>query len=446
MNNLRSRIAVETDGQLKTGRDVVVAALLGAEEFGFATAPLVATGCILMRVCHLNTCPVGVATQDPRLREKFAGKPEHVVNFMRFIAMEMRELMAQLGLRTVEEMVGRVDRLEPRKAVAHWKAKGLDFSNLLYQPDAGNEVGRFCQIKQDHGLEKSLDLTQLLAICKPAIERGEKVEAALPIRNINRVVGTITGSEITRKYGAAGLPEDTINIRFKGSAGQSFGAFIPRGMTFHLEGDANDYVGKGLSGGKLILYPHAASRFASWENIIVGNVALYGATSGEAYIAGMAGERFCVRNSGVHAVVEAVGDHGCEYMTGGRVIVLGAAGRNFGAGMSGGVAYVLDESGDFPSRVNNDMVDVGPLDEPEEIAAVRAMIERHSQYTNSKRARQVLDGWDAMIGRFVRVMPRDYKRMLACIARAHEQGLTGDDAIMEAFEENARDLSRVGGN
>ena len=446
MNNLRSRIAVETDGQLKTGRDVVVAALLGAEEFGFATAPLVATGCILMRVCHLNTCPVGVATQDPRLREKFAGKPEHVVNFMRFIAMEMRELMAQLGFRTVEEMVGRVDRLEPRKAVAHWKAKGLDFSNLLYQPDAGSEVGRFCQIKQDHGLEKSLDLTQLLEICKPAIERGEKVEASLPIRNINRVVGTITGSEITRKYGAAGLPEDTISIRFKGSAGQSFGAFIPRGMTFYLEGDANDYVGKGLSGGKLILYPHAASRFASWENIIVGNVALYGATSGEAYIAGMAGERFCVRNSGVHAVVEAVGDHGCEYMTGGRVIVLGAAGRNFGAGMSGGVAYVLDESGDFRSRVNNDMVDVGPLDEPEEIAAVRAMVERHLHYTNSKRARQVLDGWDAMVGRFVRVMPRDYKRMLACIARAHEQGLTGDDAIMEAFEENARDLSRVGGN
>jgi glutamate synthase (ferredoxin) len=446
MNNLRSRIAVETDGQLKTGRDVVVAALLGAEEFGFATAPLVATGCILMRVCHLNTCPVGVATQDPRLREKFAGKPEHVVNFMRFIAMEMRELMAQLGFRTIEEMVGRVDRLEPRKAVAHWKAKGLDFSNLLYQPDAGNEVGRFCQIQQDHGLEKSLDLTQLLEICKPAIERGEKVEAALPIRNINRVVGTITGSEITRKYGAAGLPEDTINIRFKGSAGQSFGAFIPRGMTFHLEGDANDYVGKGLSGGKLILYPHAASKFKSWENIIVGNVALYGATSGEAYIAGMAGERFCVRNSGVHAVVEAVGDHGCEYMTGGRVIVLGAAGRNFGAGMSGGVAYVLDESGDFHTRVNKDMVDVGALDEPEEIAAVRATIERHSQYTNSKRARQILDGWDAMIGRFVRVMPRDYKRMLACIARAHEQGLTGDDAIMEAFEENARDLSRVGGN
>lgn len=446
MNNLRSRIAVETDGQLKTGRDVIVAALLGAEEFGFATAPLVATGCIMMRVCHLNTCPAGVATQDPRLREKFAGKPEHVVNFMRFIAMEMRELMAQLGFRTIEEMIGRVDKLEARKAVAHWKAKGLDFSNLLYQPDAGAEVGRYCQIPQDHGLEKSLDLTQLLEICKPAIERGEAVKADLAIRNINRVFGTITGSEITRKYGAAGLPEDTIQIGLKGSAGQSFGAFVPRGMTFRLEGDANDYVGKGLSGGKLILYPPAGSTFAPWENIIVGNVALYGATSGEAYISGMAGERFCVRNSGVHAVVEAVGDHGCEYMTGGRVIVLGAIGRNFGAGMSGGVAYVLDEGGHARSHINNDMVEVGGLEEPEEIAAVKAMIERHLHYTSSARAKQVLDAWDAMVPRFVRVMPRDYKRMLACIARAHEQGLTGEDAIMEAFEENARDLSRVGGN
>jgi glutamate synthase (ferredoxin) len=446
MNNLRSRIAVETDGQLKTGRDVVIAALLGAEEFGFATAPLVATGCIMMRVCHLNTCPAGVATQDPRLREKFAGKPEHVVNFMRFIAMEMRELMAQLGFRSIEEMIGRVDRLEARKAVAHWKAKGLDFSNLLYQPDAGNDVGRFCQIPQDHGLEKSLDITQLLDICKPAIERGEKVEADMSIRNINRVFGTITGSEVTRKYGAAGLPEDTIQIRLKGSAGQSFGAFLPRGMTFRLEGDANDYIGKGLSGGKLIISPPKASTFKPWENIIVGNVALYGATSGEVYLAGMAGERFCVRNSGVHAVVEAVGDHGCEYMTGGRVIVLGPVGRNFGAGMSGGVAYIFDERGDARLNINPDMVEIGALEEPEEIAAVKAMIERHLHYTSSARAKQVLDGWDKLVKQFVRVMPRDYKRMLACIARAHEQGLTGEDAIMEAFEENARDLSRVGGN
>jgi glutamate synthase (ferredoxin) len=446
LNNLRSRIAVEADGQLKTGRDVVVAALLGAEEFGFATAPLVATGCIMMRVCHLNTCPAGIATQDPRLREKYAGKPEHVVNFMRFIAMEVREIMAQLGFRSVEEMVGRVDRLEGRKAIDHWKAKGLDFSNLLYQPDVGADTGRFCQMAQDHGLEKSLDLTQLLDLCKPAIERGERVSAELPIRNVHRVVGTITGSEITRKYGAAGLPEDTIRIRFKGSAGQSFGAFMPRGMTFFLEGDANDYVGKGLSGGKLIISPPAGSTFVSYENIIIGNVALYGATSGEAYIGGMAGERFCVRNSGVHAVVEAVGDHGCEYMTGGRVIVLGPAGRNFGAGMSGGVAYVLDESGTFAASVNKEMVDVGPLQEPEEIAAVGAMIERHYGYTKSGRARQVLDNWERMVSRFVRVMPRDYHRMLQSIARAHEQGLSGDDAIMVAFEENAKDLARVGGN
>jgi glutamate synthase (ferredoxin) len=446
MNNLRSRIAVETDGQLKTGRDVVVAALLGAEEFGFATAPLVATGCIMMRVCHLNTCPAGVATQDPRLREKFAGKPEHVVNFMRFVAMQVRELMAELGFRSVEEMIGRVDKLEPRKAISHWKAKGLDFSNLLYQPDSGTEVGRFCQIPQDHGLEKSLDITTLLDLCRPAIEHGEKVRAELPIRNVHRVVGTITGSDITRKYGAAGLPEDTVQLRFNGSAGQSFGAFVPRGMTLTLVGDANDYVGKGLSGGKLIIHPPANATFPSWENIIVGNVALYGATSGEAYIAGMAGERFCVRNSGVHAVVEAVGDHGCEYMTGGRVIVLGPAGRNFAAGMSGGVAYVLDDSGEFTANVNKEMVDIGPLDEPEEIAAVRAMVERHALYTKSQRARQVLEEWDALVPHFVRIMPRDYQRMLACIARAHEQGLSGEEAIMVAFEENARDLARVAGN
>ena len=446
MNNLRSRIAVETDGQLKTGRDVVVAALLGAEEFGFATAPLVATGCIMMRVCHLNTCPAGIATQDPRLRERYAGKPEHAVNFMRFIAMEMRELMAQLGFRTIEEMIGRVDRLEAKKAVAHWKAKGLDFSNLLYQPDAGNDIGRFKQMEQDHGIEKSLDMTQLLEICKPAIERGEKVEADLKIRNINRVFGTITGSEVTRKYGAAGLPEDTIQIRVNGSAGQSFGAFLPRGMTFKLEGDANDYVGKGLSGGKLVIHPPKASSFNSWENIIVGNVALYGATSGEVYLAGMAGERFCVRNSGVHAVVEAVGDHGCEYMTGGRVIVLGPVGRNFGAGMSGGVAYIFDERGDARLNINPDMVEISGLEEPEDIAAVKAMVEKHLQYTGSARAKHVLDHWEKSVKTFVRVMPRDYKRMLACIARAHEQGLTGDEAIMTAFEENARDLSRVGGN
>jgi glutamate synthase (ferredoxin) len=446
LNNLRSRIAVETDGQLKTGRDVVIAALLGAEEFGFATAPLVASGCIMMRVCHLNTCPAGVATQDPQLRAKFTGKPEHVVNFMRFIAEEVRMLMAHLGFRSVEEMVGHVDRLEARKAVSHWKAKGLDFSNILYQPDMDESVGRFCQIPQDHGLEKSLDLTVLLDLCKPAIERGEKVVSEMPIQNTHRVVGTITGGEVTKAWGAKGLPEDTIRILFKGSAGQSFGAFMPRGMTFMLEGDANDYLGKGLSGGKIIVYPPEKATFVPEDNIIVGNVALYGATSGEVYIRGIAGERFCVRNSGVTAVVESVGDHGCEYMTGGRVVVLGPAGRNFAAGMSGGIAYVLDELGTFRSRVNLQMVGVEGLEAPAEVAEIRTLVEKHFSYTKSARARRILDDWDNMVPRFVKVLPNDYKRMLACIERAHGQGLTGDEAVMAAFEENARDLSRVGGN
>jgi glutamate synthase domain-containing protein 2/glutamate synthase domain-containing protein 1/glutamate synthase domain-containing protein 3 len=446
LNNLRSRITVETDGQLKTGRDVAVAALLGAEEFGFATAPLVALGCIMMRVCHLNTCPVGVATQDPRLREHFAGKPEHVVNFMRFVAEELREIMAQLGFRTLNEMVGRVDRLAPKQAVDHWKARGFDFSNILYQPDLGQDVGRYRQIDQDHGLDKSLDVTTLLEIARPAIERGERVEAQVRIRNVNRVVGTITGSQVTRKWGAAGLPDDTVRIRFEGSAGQSFGAFLPRGMTFLLEGDANDYVGKGLCGGKLIINPPAGSTFVPEENIIIGNVAFYGATAGEAYIRGMAGERFCVRNSGVRAVIEAVGDHGCEYMTGGRVVVLGSAGRNFGAGMSGGIAYVLDEAGDFPARVNAQMVAADRLEDPQEIAEVRAMIESHFAYTSSVRAARVLESWDTAVRQFVRVIPKDYRRVLACIRRAEEQGLSGDEAIMAAFEENARDLARVGGN
>jgi glutamate synthase (ferredoxin) len=446
LNNLRSRIAVETDGQLKTGRDVIMAALLGAEEFGFATAPLVATGCIMMRVCHLNTCPAGVATQDPRLREKFAGKPEHVVNFMTFIAQEVRELMAQLGFRTIEEMVGRTDRLEPRKAITHWKAKGMDFSSLLYSPDAGPEVGRFCQQKQDHGLEKSLDLTALLDLCAPAIERGEKVVAELPVKNIHRVVGTITGSEVTRKYGAAGLPEDTIDIRFNGSAGQSFGAFMPKGMTFRLEGDANDYVGKGLSGGKIIVRAPANSGFKPSENIIIGNVALYGATNGELFVGGRAGERFGVRNSGVTAVVEGVGDHGLEYMTGGKVVVLGPTGRNFAAGMSGGVAYVLDDADQLKGNVNLSMVALEKIETPAELAALRTLVQRQAELTGSARAQEVLAAWDTLSAKFVKVMPKDYKRMLACIEKAQSQGLTGDEAIMAAFEENARDTSRVGGN
>ena len=444
LNNLRSRIAVETDGQLKTGRDVVVAALLGAEEFGFATAPLVTLGCIMMRVCHLNTCPVGVATQDPVLRKNFTGDPAHTVNFMKFIAQEVRELMAQLGFRKITEMVGRTDALEARKAVEHWKAKGLDFSNILYQPPAGPEVGRYCQVPQDHGLEKSLDLTQLLDICKPAIERGEKVTATLPIKNVNRVVGTILGNEITKRHWH-GLPDDTVHLKFIGSAGQSLGAFIPKGVTLELEGDANDYVGKGMSGGKIIIYPSAESTFAAEENIIVGNVALYGATQGEAYLRGMAGERFGVRNSGVDAVVEGVGDHGCEYMTGGRVVVLGAAGRNFAAGMSGGVAYMLDEAGDFATRCNMQMVALEKLEDKEEIEAVYALIKKHADYTKSKKAFKVLALWDEFVPKFVKVMPKDYKRVLQAIKKAEADGLSGDDALNAAFEANARDVARIGG-
>jgi glutamate synthase (ferredoxin) len=445
LNNLRSRIVVEADGKLMTGRDVVIAALLGAEEFGFATTPLIVMGCIMMRVCHLNTCPVGVATQDPQLRKLFSGKPEHVVTFMRFIAQEVREIMAQLGFRRFDEMVGRVDRLEVKKAIHHWKAKGLDFSHILYQPDVGPDVGRYCQIPQDHGIEKSLDQRILMKLCEPALQRQEPVRVTLPIKNVNRVVGTIVGSEVTRRYGAAGLPEDTIRVKFKGSAGQSFGAFMPRGMTFLLEGDANDYVGKGLSGGKIIVYPPPGSTFVPEENIIIGNVAFYGATSGEAYIRGMAGERFCVRNSGVNAVVEAVGDHGCEYMTGGRVVVLGPTGRNFAAGMSGGTAYVLDEPGDFATRCNLQMVGLEKLEDAEEIETVRQMIQRHADWTKSQRAFKILALWEDYVPKFVKVLPKDYKRMLAAMKKVQDSGLSGEEAVMVAFEENARDLARVGG-
>ncbi|MBP9901595.1 MAG: glutamate synthase large subunit [Verrucomicrobia bacterium] len=438
LNNLRSRIYVEADGQLKTGRDVAVAALLGAEEFGFATAPLVTLGCLMMRVCHLNTCPVGVATQDPKLRAKFNGDPNNVVNFMRFIAQELRELMAKLGFRTIEEMVGRTDKLIPWKAIEHWKANGLDLTPILHQPDVAADVGRFRQQDQDHGLEKSLDITKLLAICQPAIERGEQVRAELTIRNVNRVVGTITGSEVTRKHGPNGLPEDTIQLKFNGSAGQSFGGFMPRGMTLELEGDANDYFGKGLSGGKLIVYPPKAATFKAEDNMIVGNVAFYGATSGEAYIRGMAGERFCVRNSGVNTVVEAIGDHGCEYMTGGRVVILGPTGRNFAAGMSGGVAYVLDEAENFADRCNMEMVGLEPLTDADEIEEVWKMIQRHQTYTQSVLAAKILADWKKFIPKFVRVMPTDYKRVLESLKKVREQGLTGDEAILAAFEQNSR--------
>lgn len=446
INNLRSRIAVETDGQLKTGRDVVIAALLGAEEFGFATAPLVVMGCMMMRVCHLNTCPVGVATQNPELRKKFTGDPAHVVNFMRFIAQEMREIMAQLGFRTVPEMVGRTDLLDMRKAINHWKASGLDFSKMLYQPDVPATVGRYCQISQDHGIEKSLDMETLLKICDSTLETGEKLHSTLPIRNTNRVVGTILGSEITKRFGPIGLPDDTIELHFKGSAGQSFGAFVPHGVTLILEGDANDYTGKGLSGGKMIIYPPSRSTFEPRDNIIIGNVAFYGATSGEAYIRGMAGERFCVRNSGVHAVIDAVGDHGCEYMTGGSVIVLGPTGRNFAAGMSGGIAYILDVDGTFPTRCNMQMVALEKLESPEEIFEVRKAIERYALYTKSKHGENIIQLWDDMAPKFVKVMPKDYKRALAAMERVTAKGITGEEAVMAAFEENARDLARIGGN
>lgn len=446
LNNLRDRIVVETDGKLMTGRDVVIATLLGAEEYGFATAPLVVMGCVMMRVCNLDTCPCGVATQNPELRKNFKGDPQHVVNFMRFIAQEVREIMAQLGFRSINEMVGRTDVLEVNQAVDYWKARGLDLTPLLWQPDVPAEIGRYCQVEQDHGLDRSLDRQVLLDICRPALERGEPVEASLPVKNVNRVVGTMLGSEVTRRYGGAGLPEDTIRLKFSGSAGQSFGAFVPRGITMTLEGDANDYYGKGLSGGKLIVYPPAKATFVPEENIIIGNVAFYGATAGEAYVRGMAGERFCVRNSGVRAVVEGVGDHGCEYMTGGRVVVIGPTGRNFAAGMSGGVAYVLDEDGSFPVRCNKEMVLLEKLEDPKEIAEVKEMVEKHVQYTQSRRGQWVLDHWEELVPKFVRVIPKDYKRMLKAIEWAHQMGLSGDEAIMAAFEENLKDESRISGN
>ncbi len=448
LNNLRSRVRVETDGQLKTGRDVVIAALLGAEEFGFATAPLVTLGCIVMRVCHLNTCPVGVATQNPELRKRFMGSPDNVVNFMYFIAEEVRELMAELGFRTVNEMVGHTECLEAKKAIDHWKARGLDFSAILHQPDVPAEVGRYCQISQNHGIEKTLDYTTLLKLCEPALAEGKTVKAELPITNQNRTVGTILGSEVTRQYGAGGLMDDTIQLHFKGSAGQSFGAFVPRGITLELEGDSNDYIGKGLSGGKIIVYPPKAATFKPEENIIIGNVALYGATSGEAYINGVAGERFCVRNSGVQAVVEGVGDHGCEYMTGGRVVVLGSTGRNFAAGMSGGVAYILDEKGLFADRCNREMVSLTQLihfTDEEELELLKTMIERHAEYTGSRRAEEILSAWGQWLPRFIRVMPNDYKRVLDAQRQMRAAGLSEEEAVWAAFELNSADISRAGG-
>jgi glutamate synthase (NADPH/NADH) large chain len=431
LNRLRGRIAVQVDGQLKTGRDVVIGAILGADGFGFSTAPLVVEGCIMMRKCHLNTCPVGVATQDPVLRAKFEGKPEHVINYFFFVAEEARELMAKVGIRKFNDLIGRTDLLDIRKGIEHWKAKGLDFSKIFCMPQMPADVARYNTEKQDHGLEKALD-HRLIELANPALERGEKVTIEMPIRNINRTAGTMLSGEIAKRYGHDGLPDDTIRIRFAGSAGQSFGAFLAKGVTLDLIGDTNDYCGKGLSGGCISVQPSPKFRGEPTENIITGNVVLYGAIAGEAYFRGVAGERFAVRNSGAHAVVEGVGDHGCEYMTGGTVVVLGVTGRNFGAGMSGGIAYVLDEDGSFKTRCNQSMVQLEPvLSEAEQEAKVpqdvwhmnradeailKGAIEKHAGYTASTRAREILSNWAAYRAKFVKVFPSEYRRALGELA------------------------------
>jgi glutamate synthase (NADPH) large chain len=429
-NGLRDRIVVQVDGQLKTGRDVVIGALLGAEEYGFATAPLVVSGCIMMRVCHLDTCPVGIATQNPSLRAKYSGKPEFVETFFEYVAEEVRELLASLGLRSLDEAIGRVDLLDCDAAVTHWKAAGLDLSTVLAQPEVPDTMGRRQTRLQDHGLEKALDHA-FLDDCAPALDHATPVSLALPITNVDRTVGTLLGSEISRRYGAAGLPADTISLTFTGSAGQSFGAFVPKGVTMRLYGDANDYFGKGLSGGRLVVRPPTGSPFAAEEQIIAGNVILYGATAGEVFIRGQVGERFCVRNSGATAVVEGVGDHGCEYMTGGQVLVLGPTGRNFAAGMSGGVAYVYDPDRTFGQRVNPELVDVEPLD-PADSFEVHALVERHGVETESAVAARLLERWDTEVLEFVKVMPRDYRRILEATRRAEAEGRSVDEAVMEA--------------
>jgi len=420
MNDLRSRVRLQTDGKLATGRDVVIAALLGAEEFGFATAPLVALGCIMMRKCHLNTCPVGIATQNPELRKKFTGAPEHVINFFFFIAQEVRQWMAKLGFRKMDEMIGRVDMIEMKTVIDHWKARGLDFSAILHNPQVPGRVGRRCLIKQDHGLADALDF-KLMELAKDALDHEHGAEFSMPIRNVHRTVGAMLSGEIARRYGSKGLPEDTIKVRFSGSAGQSFGAFLAPGVTLMLEGDANDYVGKGLSGGTIIVYPPKTSPFLPENNILIGNTVLYGATSGQAYFNGVAGERFAVRNSGAVAIVEGLGDHGCEYMTNGIVVVLGATGRNFAAGMSGGLAYVFDEDGQFQeTRCNKAGVDLEMLFDPKDIEELRGLIEQHVEYTGSPRGKWILENWTQMLPRFVKVFPHEYKRVLG-IVRSDDQ-------------------------
>jgi glutamate synthase (NADPH/NADH) large chain len=437
LNDLRSRIRVQTDGKLQTGRDVVIAALLGAEEFGFATTPLIAMGCIMMRKCHLNTCSVGIATQDPELRKRFQGQPEHVINFFFFLAEQVRQYMAEMGFRTVDEVVGRVDMLDAKEAVDHWKAKGLDFSAILYNPPVPSRVVRRCVHSQDHGLDQALD-HRILGQVSAALETLTPIEVKFPVRNIHRTVGTMLSGEVARRYGSAGLPVDTIRLKLNGSAGQSLGAFLAKGITLTLEGEANDYVGKGLSGGRIIVYPPRASRFAPEENIIVGNVALYGATSGEVFFNGMAGERFAVRNSGATAVVEGVGDHGCEYMTNGLVLVLGSCGRNFAAGMSGGIAYVFDERGDFTEeRCNLDSVDLEPLLDPHDVQVVKTLIVRHLELTWSPRAKWLLDNWQEAAPRFIKVFPHEFKRVLG-VSRSQHAYIPGEAVAVLADAEQVQ--------
>ncbi len=425
MNDLRGRIRVQTDGQLKTGRDVVIAGMLGADEFGFSTIALISMGCVMLRKCHLNTCSVGVATQDPQLRKLFVGQPEHVINYFMFVAEEVRELMAELGFKKFDELIGRVDCLETADLISHWKAKGLDLTNILHKPDVPSEVAIYHVSRQDHGLEKALD-NQLIAQCQEAIASKKSVSLALPIHNINRTVGTMLSAEIARQHGLAGLPENTIQIKFEGSAGQSFGAFLAHGVTLTLEGDANDYVGKGLSGGRIIVYPAKKARFVAENNIIVGNVVLYGAILGEAFFRGIAGERFCVRNSGAHTVVEGVGDHGCEYMTGGRVVVLGPTGRNFAAGMSGGIAYVWDKDGDFKNRCNLGMVELFSVTTVADEKELKDLIESHAKYTDSPVAHKILADWKNALAKFVKVYPTDYRKIVEETVALGTVGATKD--------------------
>ncbi|MDQ1290200.1 MAG: glutamate synthase large chain, partial [Actinomycetota bacterium] len=432
LNGLRDRIVVQTDGQLKTGRDVVVAALLGAEEFGFATAPLVVSGCVMMRVCHLDTCPVGVATQNPELRQRFSGKPEFVITFFEFIAAEVREYLARLGFRSLEEAIGHVEMLDTRQAVAHWKASGLDLSRVLAIPGVPDGTPLRCVSRQDHGLDKALD-HELIALAQDALEERTPVKITVPVRNVNRTVGTMLGHEVTVRWGADGLPDDTIDVTLTGSAGQSFGAFLPPGVTLRLFGDANDYLAKGLSGGRVIVRPDRASGFAAEHNVIAGNVVAYGATAGEVFVRGQAGERFCVRNSGATAVVEGVGDHACEYMTGGRVVVLGRTGRNFAAGMSGGTAFVLDLR---PVRVNRELVDLKPIND-EESAELYELVTRHRAVTESAVAWRLLQDWRGARARFTKVLPRSYAQVISVRREAEREGLDLDSdevwaRIMEA--------------